>query len=176
MRGERTLSGEETLKTLIARGLVVGRNLHLGHGSIIDYNHCWLVEIGDDVTTAPRVHIIAHDASTFVRLGYTRIARVRIGDRVFLGAGVIVLPGVTIGDDVIVGAGSVVTKDIPPRTVAAGNPARVIRGIDEYFDQIRARRDSRPFFDGRYTVVEGITPAMRQEQREALASGEGFVV
>jgi maltose O-acetyltransferase len=175
-RGERTLSGEETLETLIARGLVVGRNLRLGHGSLIDYNHCWLIEIGDDVQTAPRVHIIAHDASTFDRLGYTRIARVTIGNRVFLGAGVIVLPGVTIGDDAIIGAGSVVTRDIPPRTVAAGTPARPIMDLDTYLDRIRESRKTRPFFDERYTVAGGITPEMRQEQKDALADGEGFVV
>jgi maltose O-acetyltransferase len=155
---------------------VVGTNLRLGHGSLIDYNHCWLIEIGDDVQTAPRVHIIAHDASTFGHLGYTRIARVRIGDRVFLGAGVIVLPGVTIGDDAIVGAGSVVTRDIPPRTVAAGSPARPIMDLDDDPDRVRSSRAVRPFFGTGYTVAGGITPRMRREQRDAPADGEGFVV
>jgi maltose O-acetyltransferase len=137
---------------------------------------CWLIEIGDDVQTAPRVHIIAHDASTFGHLGYTRIARVRIDDRVFLGAGVIVLPGVTIGDDAIVGAGSVVTRDIPPRTVAAGSPARPIMDLDDDPDRVRSSRAVRPFFGTGYTVAGGITPRMRREQRDALADGEGFVV
>lgn len=55
---------------------------------------------------------------------------VRLGEGVWLGAHVIVLPGVTIGDGAAVGAGSVVTHDIPPRCLAAGNPARVIRPLD----------------------------------------------
>ncbi|MFC5676981.1 DapH/DapD/GlmU-related protein [Aeromicrobium endophyticum] len=51
---------------------------------------------------------------------------VTIGDRVFIGANAVVQMGVTIGDEAVVGAGAVVTKDVPPRTVVAGNPARPI--------------------------------------------------
>lgn len=60
---------------------------------IIDPGHCWLIELGDDVTLAPRVHSLAHDASTKRELGYTRIAKVKIGSNVFIGAGSIVLSG-----------------------------------------------------------------------------------
>lgn len=57
-------------------------------------------------------------------------ARVVLGRNVWLGANVTVLPGVTIGDDAVVGAGSVVTRDVPPRTVVVGSPARVVRSLD----------------------------------------------
>ncbi len=53
----------------------------------------------------------------------------------WLGGGVIVCPGVTIGDNSVIGAGSVVTKDIPANVVAVGNPARVIREIDDDDDR-----------------------------------------
>ena len=56
---------------------------------------------------------------------------VHIGENVWLGAGVIVLPGVTIGDGCVIGAGSVVTKDIPANVVAVGNPCRVLREITD---------------------------------------------
>jgi maltose O-acetyltransferase len=56
---------------------------------------------------------------------------ITIGDNAWLGGGVIVCPGVTIGANTVIGAGSVVTKDIPPNVVAAGNPCRVIRTIDQ---------------------------------------------
>lgn len=59
----------------------------------------------------------------------TRAAPIRIGERVWLGAGVIVLPGVTIGDNVTVGAGSVVTADIPSDVLAFGQPCRVERAL-----------------------------------------------
>ena len=52
---------------------------------------------------------------------------VRIGSRCFIGASSIILPGVTIGDECIIGAGSVVFQDVPPRSLAAGNPARIVK-------------------------------------------------
>ena len=55
-----------------------------------------------------------------------------IGNRVWIGAGTIILPGVTIGDDSVIGAGSVVTKNIPSGVVAVGNPCRVLREINEH--------------------------------------------
>ena len=64
-----------------------------------------------------------------VRLCYAK--PVHIGSDVWLGANVVVCPGVTIGDGCVIGAGAVVTRDIPPRTFAAGNPCRVIREITE---------------------------------------------
>jgi maltose O-acetyltransferase len=60
-------------------------------------------------------------------MGEMKERMLTIEDNVWLGGGVIVLPGVTIGHDTVVGAGAVVTKDLPPRVVAVGNPARVLR-------------------------------------------------
>jgi len=67
-RGERTLSGEETLQTLIARGLVVGRNLRLGHGSPNDYNPCWVIEIGDEAIVGAG-SVVTKDISRTVAVG-----------------------------------------------------------------------------------------------------------
>jgi acetyltransferase-like isoleucine patch superfamily enzyme len=67
-----------------------------------------------------------HDLDSETR---ERVAPVRIGARCWIGANVHVLRGVTIGDDVVVGAGSVVTRDLPPRVLAVGVPARPIRAI-----------------------------------------------
>ena len=116
------LRGEVPLERLIERGLKVGKNFNRLGGTIIDDSHCWLITIGDNVTMAPRVHVLAHDASTKNTLGYSRIGLVNIGNNVFIGAESIILPGVTIGDNVVIGAGSVVTKDIMSNSVATGNP------------------------------------------------------
>lgn len=122
----RRLLGRDPLPRLLRRGLAVGRNFYLQDDCCIDAWHCRHIRIGDDVTLGPRVIILAHDASMNRALGKVRIAPVRIGDRVFIGAGAIVLPGAVIGNDVIVGAGSVVAGSISDGMVVAGNPARVI--------------------------------------------------
>ena len=125
------LRGEYTTEKLISMGMTAGKNFKRLHGVILDPGHCWLIEIGDNVTMAPRVHILCHDASTKQFLGYTKIGRVTIGDNVFIGAESVILPGVTIGDNSVIGAGSVVTKDIPANVVAVRNPCRVLRAIRE---------------------------------------------
>jgi maltose O-acetyltransferase len=58
------------------------------------------------------------------------VARITIGDKVWIGGGAIMLPGVTIGANTVVGAGAVVTRDLPANVVAVGNPARVVRELD----------------------------------------------
>ena len=86
------------------------------------------ITIGDDVLVGPQTIIatLNHDSDPD-RRGGMFAKSVRIGDKVWLGARVTICPGVTIGDGAIVGAGAVVTKDVPPRTIVAGVPAKVVR-------------------------------------------------
>lgn len=141
------LRGEpQNMNKLIKRGLKVGKNFWRMGGVIIDPSHCYHIKIGDNVTLAPRVHILAHDASTGLILSKVRVANVEIGNEVFVGAGSIILPGVHIGNRVIIGAGSVVTKDIPDNSVAAGNPARVICSIEDYARKEKARMNNENTF------------------------------
>lgn len=90
------------------------------------------VRIGADVQIGPNVQILTPthplDPETR-RTGLEAAEPITIEDNVWLGGGVIVCPGVTIGHDTVVGAGGVVTKDLPPRVLAVGNPARVIRQL-----------------------------------------------
>lgn len=143
------LRGEpQNIEMLYKRGLRVGKNFYRGPGVIIDPMHCYHITIGDNVTLAPRVHILAHDSSTFSFMGKTRAANVTIGNNVFVGAGTIILPGAHIGNRVIIGAGSIVTKDIPDNSVAVGNPAKVICPIDEYLDKEKAKMNAENTFVG----------------------------
>ena len=86
------------------------------------------ITIGDDVLVGPQTIIatLNHDPDPEKRGGMIPKS-VKICDKVWLGARVTVCPGVTIGEGAIVGAGAVVTKDVPPRTVVAGVPAKVVR-------------------------------------------------
>lgn len=168
----KDLSYEEKLAK---KGFVYGKNFSVQGGVIIDDSHCWLISVGDNVTLAPRVHILAHDASTKIPLGYTKIGRVEIGNNVFIGASSIILPGVKIGSNVIIGAGSVVTKDIPDGVVVAGNPAKLIKNTDEYLNENKKKMNESPLFDNSY-IDGAIDNEKKLNMIRMLKDSEGYIV
>jgi maltose O-acetyltransferase len=92
------------------------------------------IVIGDDVKIGPNVQLLTptHPVEAELRRAKWEAAQpITLGDNVWLGGGVIVLAGVTIGANTVVGAGAVVTRDLPADVVAVGNPACVIRRLDE---------------------------------------------
>lgn len=169
------LRGEYTTEKLISMGMTVGKNFGRLNGVILDPSHCWLITIGDNVTMAPRVHILCHDASTKPFLNLTKIGRVTIGDNVFIGAESVVLPGVTIGNNVIIGANSTVTHDVPDNTVVAGSPARVICTLEEYLAKERSRMESAPCYGEEYTLRQNLSMEKRMEQKAALDGKIGYI-
>jgi len=96
----------------------------------------YLIKIGNNCTIAPGVSFVNHDASAgLFRKEIPNLnvfGKIEIKDNCFIGYGVIILYDVTIGPNSIVGAGSVVTKDVPPNSVVAGVPARVLTTTEEY--------------------------------------------
>ena len=170
------IRGEFTTEQLIKMGMKVGKNFKRLHGVILDPGHCWLTEIGENVTMAPRVHILCHDASTKQFLGYTKIGRVNIGNNVFIGAESVVLPGVTIGDNVVIGANSTVTHDIPSNSVAVGSPARVISTLDAYVEKERSRMKTAPCYGEDYTLRQAVSMEKRMEQKDALSDKIGYIL
>lgn len=119
------ISPEElTVQACLEKGMKVGNNCHGLAACTIDYAHCWLIEIGENVTFAPQVYLLAHDASTKRHLDYTKIAKIKIGNNVFVGARALIMPGVTIGENAIIAAGSIVTKSVPPGTVVGGESSK----------------------------------------------------
>jgi maltose O-acetyltransferase len=114
-----------------------GTQIVIGAGCFINYDaiflDCAAITIGDNVSIGPRAQLVTalHPVDDYEarRAGWESAAPIVIGDNVWLAAGVIVCPGVTIGDNTVIGAGSVVTKDVPARVLAAGNPCRVIREL-----------------------------------------------
>jgi len=170
------IRGDHTTEQLINLGLRVGKNFSRLHGVILDPAHCWLISIGDNVTIAPRVHILAHDASTYNHLGYTKIGCVNIGNNVFIGAESVILPNVSIGDNVIIGANSTVTKNIPPNSVAAGTPAKVICSLEAYLQKNRERMKVRPCYGEEYTTRQNVNAEKREQMIREMQDGEGYVV
>lgn len=114
-----------------------GCNIHIGRNFMANFNLTILdeapIRFGDNVFIGPNVTIAAacHPLKAEERnSGVEWALPVTVGNSVWIGSAVTILPGVTIGDGAVIGAGAVVSRDIPPRTVAVGNPARVIKHID----------------------------------------------
>lgn len=169
------LRGDFTTEKLISMGMKVGKNFNRLHGVILDPGHCWLIEIGDNVTMAPNVHVLCHDASTKAFLNYTKIGRVTIGDNVFVGAESVIMPGVTIGSNVVIGANSTVTHDVPDNTVVAGAPAKQICSLEEYLRKERERMKTAPCYGEEYTLRRNVFMEKRMEQKEALEGKIGYI-
>ena len=113
-----------------------GYRIRVGARTFINYGLVALdvamISIGDDVQIGPNVQLLTptHPVDADVRRAKWEAAEpISIGDNVWLGGGVIVLPGITIGENAVVGAGSVVTRPLPSNVVAAGNPAGIVRSL-----------------------------------------------
>ncbi len=140
---------EEILKKLLGS---TGEHLYIEPNFICDYGYnifvgenfyanfdCLIldtcpVEIGDNCMLAPGVHIYTatHPLTPDERNSGLEYGKpVKIGHNVWLGGRSVINPGVTIGDNVVVASGAVVTKDVPDNVVVGGNPARIIKSIDE---------------------------------------------
>jgi maltose O-acetyltransferase len=169
------LRADYCTEDLIDLGLKVGKNFCRMHGTILDPSHCWLIRIGDNVTLAPRVHVLAHDASLVNHIGYARIGNVIIGDNVFVGADSVILPNVTIGDNSIIGANSTVSRDIPANVVAAGSPAKVICTLEDFLDKNRQLMKTNPVYGEDFTCRGNIILENKKKQFDELKGKYGFV-
>lgn len=107
----------------------VGRNVFINQACML--NDIGGIEIGDDVMIGPRVSLLTagHPLDPGRRRRQIVAAPIVIERNVWLGTGATVLQGVTVGSDAVVAAGAIVTRDVPPRTLVAGVPARVLREI-----------------------------------------------
>lgn len=115
-----------------------GKHLHLGRGvyanfnlTVVDDTHIYVgdfCQIGPNTVLATANHPIDPDLR---QRAYQYNLPIRLGRNCWLGSGVLVMPGVTIGDNTVVGAGSVVTRDLPDNVVAAGNPCKILREIND---------------------------------------------
>lgn len=108
----------------------VGENFYANHGCV--FLDCNRIIFGDNVLVGPQCgfYTATHPLDAAERAkGFEFAKSITVGNNVWFGGGVYVLPGVTIGDNCVIGAGSVVSHDIPANCVAAGNPAKVIRRL-----------------------------------------------
>jgi len=121
------------------QGMRLGEDVWLPGSTWVDPDYCFLISIGDHCGFGEECLILAHDAQMDEFLDAGRIGRVVIHESCHIGARTTILPGVEIGPRTIVGASSVVCRSLPPNTVCAGNPARVICTLDEYLAKHRSK-------------------------------------
>ncbi len=122
------ITAPEQARVRIGEGTFLNRNVMVAsHGLVEIGAHCMLAN-GCFVSDAN--HRFRDPELPITWQGFDSKGPTRIGDNCWLGAGVVVTSGVTIGERCVIGANSVVTADVPPRSIAAGAPARVLRAIE----------------------------------------------
>ncbi|MBN3758336.1 acyltransferase [Paraburkholderia sp. Tr-20389] len=125
------LNLELSLNEETIRGITIGDNVYLNAGTRLACRNS-RISIGDDVQIGPRVSFetATHDLVYEPDLGRgLEHQEIRVGNRVWIGAGATILPGVTIHEAAVIAAGAVVAKDVPPYTLVGGVPARKIKDI-----------------------------------------------
>lgn len=167
--GIKKATDYNSIEFLRSRGVQIGEDVNLIN-TTIDWSHGFLVSIGNKVTLTG-VKILAHDGSTQIPFGVSKIGKVSIGDEVFVGHGTIILPNVRIGNRVVVGAGSVVTKDIPDNSIAAGNPAKVIGTYDDFLRKHAEQIENGPVY---HTLWSDKTWEEKEIMRKELAGNVGY--
>ena len=133
-------SSESYIKWLRNQGVTIGEGctIYDPKSTHIDVQNPGMLEIGDYVRITAGTTILTHDYSLSVLACVEgniigSVEKTTLGSNIFIGRNAIILKGVTIGNNVIIGAGSVVSGKIPDNCVAAGNPCRVIRTLDEHY-------------------------------------------
>lgn len=128
------------IRYLREKGVRIGENLYIVNprNVYIDMTRPWMIEIGNDVVLTEGVTILTHGYDLSVLMNcygdvFGSCGKVKIGNNVFIGVKSTILKGVEIGNNVIIGANSLVNKNVPDNVVVAGNPARIIMTLDEYY-------------------------------------------
>lgn len=163
------LSSDEYVNWLRSTGIDIGKEVKFfdTKNVIVDVTRPWLISIGNYTKITSGVVILSHDYSLSVlRRVYGEwigeAGKTKIGDNCFIGINSIILMGTNIGNNVIVGAGSVVNGIIPDNVVIAGNPARIICSLEEYYNKRKSKTvDEAMVCINEYKNVYGVYPKPR---------------
>lgn len=171
-------SSESFIKYLKKGGAYIGENvtIYAPNKTLIDTTAPWLLKIGNNVRIAEGAKILTHDYSWSVLKCYSSDnvkpgailgaqSAVEIGDNVFIGMNAIITRGVKIGKNVIIGAGSVVTKDCADNGVYAGNPAKLIMNIEDFY----YKRQAQQFSEAKDMVIKYRQRFSKQPPKEVFS-------
>ena len=166
---------ERRWASLRALGMQIGQGVNLPASTWVDTATCFAISIGDWCGFGEQCLILSHDAQMDEFLDVGLIQKVVIHESCHFGSRTVILPGVEVGPRTMVGANSVVAKSLPPDTVCAGSPAKVICSLDEYLDRHVARLATAKKFPWTEYNISSMTPDRLQELMAALDEGPVYV-
>lgn len=162
-------------ESLRAMGMHIGQGVNLPASTWIDTSACYAISIGDWCGFGEQCLILSHDAQMDEFLDAGLVAKILIHESCHFGTRTVILPGVEVGPRTIVGANSVVAKSLPPDTVCAGVPAKVICTLNEYLARHRAGLAAGPTFPWTEFNANVLTPESRQDLLAALDKGPVYI-
>lgn len=166
---------ERRWASLRALGMHIGHGVNLPASTWIDTSSCFAISIGDWCGFGEQCLILSHDAQMDEFLDVGLIAKVVIHESCHFGSRTVILPGVEVGPRTVVGANSVVAKSLPPDTVCAGAPAKVICGLDEYLERHVAKLGTAKQFPWTEYNIGSMTPDRLRELIAALDDGPVYI-
>ncbi|HEX6545390.1 MAG TPA: acyltransferase [Bryobacteraceae bacterium] len=166
---------ERRWNRLRAMGMQIGQGVNLPASTWVDHSHCFLISIGDWCGFGEQCLLLAHDGQMDEFLDAGLIGKIVIRESCHFGSRTVILPDVEIGPRTIVGANSVISNSLPPETVCAGAPARVICSLDDYL--VRHQRQITtvkqfPWTEYNATVL---TPHKTCELQAAVVNGPAYI-
>lgn len=166
---------ERRWESLRAMGMHIGQGVNLPSSTWIDTASCFAISIGDWCGFGEQCLILAHDAQMDEFLDAGLVDRVIIHESCHFGSRTVILPGVEVGPRTMVGANSVVAKSLPPDTVCAGVPAKVICSLDDYLERHLQKLARVQKFPWTEYNIGALTPERRQELLAALDEGPFYI-
>lgn len=153
----------------------IGQGVNMPASTWIDASHAHLISIDDWCGFGEQCLILAHDAQMSEFLDVRLINKVVLHASCHFGSRTVILPGVEVGPRTIVGANSVVSRSLPPDSVCAGVPARVICSLDNYLARHRKQLARVPQFPWGEYNPDVLTPAQRDEILHAVSDGPAYL-
>jgi maltose O-acetyltransferase len=160
---------------LKAMGMHLGQGVNLPASTWIDTPHCFLISIGDWCGFGEQCMLLAHDGQMDEFLDAGLIGKVIIHESCHFGSRTVILPGVEVGPRTIVGANSVVSKSLPPDTVCAGVPAKVICSLDDYLARHREQIAQTRRFPWTEYNAGSLTAERLRDLLAALEKGPAYI-
>ena len=166
---------ERRWEKLRAMGMHIGQGVNLPASTWVDTSACYAISIGDWCGFGEQCLILSHDAQMDEFIDAGLVARITIHESCHFGSRTVILPGVEVGPRTVVGANSVVSRSLPPDTVCAGTPAKVICSLDEYLERHLSRLAAGRKFPWTEYNTNDWTVERREELLAALREGPVYI-